>query len=154
MNKMYFSILTVTVSLMFVFTTAGRSAAAKLDESNIHISQSVNEGKVSGAKITVDTSNGGPEIVRMQADYPPDTVIQVEASLTVKEGSYKVELLNKGKASLVLTAKDGKVAKGKGKMSAIANGDVEYRVTSKNAKKAYLELSLKAVANASQAEKQ
>jgi len=150
---MYFSILTVTVSLMSVFTTAGWIAAAPLKESNIHISQSVDEGKVSAAKITVDSSNGGPEIVRMQADYPPDTVIQVEASLTVKEGSYKVELLNKGKASLVLAAKDGKVVKGKGKMSAIANGDVEYRVTAKNAKKAYLELALKAVANTSQAEK-
>jgi hypothetical protein len=153
MNKRCFSILTVTVFLMLVLTTEGWSAPEALNESNIHISQSVNEGRVSAAKITVDSSNGGPEIVKMQADYPAGTVILVEATLTVKEGYYKVELLNKGKTSLVLAAKDGKVVKGKGRMSATANGDVEYRVTSRKAKKAYLELSLKPVSNSSQADR-
>jgi hypothetical protein len=152
MNKRYFPILTVVVSLMLVLVANGWRAAETLNESNIQISQSVEEGKVSAARITVDSSNGGPAIINMQADYPADTVLQVEASLTVKTGYYKVELLNKGKPSLVLEARDGKVVKGKGRMSATANGDVEYRVTSRNAKEAYLELLLKPVSNSAQEE--
>lgn len=152
MNKRCFPVLTLVVFLMLVLITNGWSAAETLNESNLQISQSVKEDKVSAARITVDSSNGGPSIINMQADYPADTVLQVEASLMLKTGYYKVELLNKGKTSLVLETRDGKVVKGKGRMSATANGNVEYRVTSRNAKEVYLELSLKPASNSAQEE--
>lgn len=152
MNKRHFSLVVVTVFSMLVLATIGWSASEPLKESNIKISQSVKDGKVSAAKITVESSNGGPAIVKMQADYPAQTVLQVEASLTVEEGYYKVELLNNAKPSLILEAKNVKGVKGKGRMSATADGDVEYRVTSRNARNSCLELSLTPVSNSAQAE--
>ena len=145
MKRRHAIMVAVILASLLALTVNGWCAQEPLKESNIKTTQSVEGGKVCGAKITVESSNGGPGIVKMQADYQPGTILLATASLTVEKGYYKVELLNNGKTSLVMEAKDGKIIKGTGRMSANTDGDVVYRVTSKNAKNSCLELSLKPV---------
>ncbi|HET6420734.1 MAG TPA: hypothetical protein VFG19_11290 [Geobacteraceae bacterium] len=148
MKFRYFGVFEVIVYSMLALATTCWSATKPLTENSVETSQSVKDGKVSAARITVESSNGGPEIIKMRTDYPARAVLQVEASLTVKEGYYKVELLNSGKPSLVLEAKDGKTVRVKGRMSVTSGGDVEYRVTSRNARNSCLELSFTPVSKA------
>ena len=129
--------------LAFVFLIAALcpvGEASVLVENGTLVKARVAEGKITQALITV-TADGGPKLNTLQVDYPELSILAVTASLSVKKGSYKVELLENGRTSLTLNADGRKTAKGSGSLSVNATGEVQYRVLAKNAKDVVFELS-------------
>ncbi len=115
--------------------------AAELKENGLQVNPAVSGGKIAALKVTIKTANGGPKVNALQLDYPDSTILITTASLTVKKGLYKIELLEKGQPSLTLTAQAGKTVKGNGRLSVNAGGTVQYRVTAKKAKDVAFDLS-------------
>jgi biopolymer transport protein ExbD len=120
--------------------------AAALKEQNLNVKKSVSEDKVITIKITVKASNGGPAVNSLPVDYPEGTILMVTASLTLKKGFYKVELLNKDKTSMTITAENGKTDKDSGEVSVDETGSIRYRVTAKKANSVVFDLSFIPVA--------
>lgn len=138
----------VGVLLSIVFSTS--CPAAEYEEKGLQVIPLVSGGKIAGAKIILIAANGGPKINILQLNYPGSTVLMTSASLTVKKGFYKIEMLEKDKPSLTLTAQDGKTVKGNGRLSVSASSALQYRVTAKKAKYVVFNLSFSPVPDESQ----
>jgi hypothetical protein len=108
--------------------------ATKLQEQGLQINTSMAEGKVSGAKATINAAHGGPKIHSLKVAYPAATILTATLSINNKKGYYRIELLENGKPTLNLAAKDGKAVQGSGRISVNKHGEVEYRVTALKAK--------------------
>jgi hypothetical protein len=115
--------------------------AATLKENGMLVKAVAAEGKITQALVTVKTANGGPKMNNLQVDYPGSTILSVTASLSVKKGSYKVELLENGRTSFTLRADGRKTVKGSGKMTVNDVGSVQYRVLARQARGVVLDLS-------------
>jgi hypothetical protein len=120
------------ILLFIVFSSA--CLAAKYEEDGLQVTSLVSGGKIAGVKVMINAANGGPKINVLQLNYPYPTVLMTTASLTVKKGFYKIELLEKDKPSLTLTSQDGKTVKGDDRLSVSASSALQYRVTAKKAK--------------------
>jgi hypothetical protein len=120
--------------------------ATKLQENGLQINTSMADGKVSGAKATINAANGGPKIHSLKVAYPAFTILTANVSLNNKKGYYRLELLEKGKVTLSLVAKDGKAVQGSGRISVNKHGEVEYRVTAIKAKGVAYEMAFGSLA--------
>jgi hypothetical protein len=130
------------LAVIFLFTIFGSAClAAELKEKGLQVTPSLSGGKIAGVKVTINAANGGPKVNVLQLNYPGSTVLITTASLTAKKGFYKIELLEADKPSLTLATQGGKTVKGNGRLSVLASGAVQYRVTAKKAKKVVLNLS-------------
>ncbi|MGV8058131.1 MAG: hypothetical protein AB2L12_08935 [Smithellaceae bacterium] len=129
-------------AFVFIFSSS-LCLAAELEEKGLQVDRSLTGGKVTLVKVIINAAEGGPKVSTLQLDYPASTILITSATLTVKKGSYKVELLENDKASLTLTAKAGKTVKGDCRLSVDAQGAVQYRVTAKKAKDVAFDLSFK-----------
>jgi hypothetical protein len=115
--------------------------AADLAESGVQVKALAAEGETTQARVTVKKANGGPKVNTLQVDYPGSTILSTTASLSVKKGFYKIELLENGRTSLILKAQGRKTVQGSGRLSVNAAGLVQFRVLAKNAKDVVLQLS-------------
>jgi hypothetical protein len=109
-------------------------AAARLQEKGFESADAIKDGKIVAIKILIDSANGGPATRYLKVERPESTILKATVSLAVKNGSYKIELLENNKPSLTLTAKGGKRVTGSGSMTVNADGRIQYRVTAKKAK--------------------
>jgi hypothetical protein len=132
------------IFLLNVFSSV--CLAAELKEKGLKVIPLVSGGKITGAKVMINAANGGPKINVLQLNYPYPTVLITTASLTVKKGFYKIELLEKDKPSLTLAAQAGQTVKGNDRLSVSSSGAVQYRVTAKKAKNVVFNLSFSPVA--------
>ncbi len=132
-------IFPASILLFAVFSSV--CLAAELEQKGRQIIPSVSGGKIAGVKVMINAANGGPKIDTLQLNYPDSTILTANASLAVKKGFYKIELLEKGKPSLTLAVQDGKTVKGNGRLSVSDGGAVQYRVTAKKAKSVVFDLS-------------
>ena len=132
------------ILLSIVFSSA--CLAAELEEKGQQVNPSVSGGKITLVKVIINAANGGPQANTLQLDYPDATILITAASLTVKKGFCKVELLEKGKPSLTLTAQGKKTVKGNGRLSVSGGGSVQYRVIAKKAKDVVFNLSFSPLA--------
>ena len=126
-------ILPVVILLLPGFCTLC-GAATKLQEKGLQINTTMTGSKVSGAKATINSAHGGPKIHSLKVAYPAFTILTANVSLNNKKGYYQLELLEKGKPTLNLIAKDGKAVQGSGRVSVNKHGEVEYRVKAIKAK--------------------
>jgi hypothetical protein len=108
--------------------------AETLKESGLKITPVVKDEKVTEIKVTVRAANGGPTINSLKVDQAESTTLMATVSLTAKSGLYKVELLDHGKPTLVLTAKGGQTLSGAGSVSVNEEGSMQYRVLARKAK--------------------
>lgn len=115
--------------------------AAEPEEKGLSVSPSVSRDKIILVKVVIDSANGGPKLNTLQLDYPRSTVLITSASLTVKKGSCKIELLENNKPVLTLSSKEGKTVKTGGRMTMDEEGALQYRVTAKKAKNIAFDLS-------------
>jgi hypothetical protein len=120
--------------------------ATKLQEKGLQINTSMTGGKVSGAKATIDAAHGGPKIYSLKVAYPAATILTATVSLNNNKGYYRIELLEKGKVTLNLAAKDGKAVQGSGRISVNKHGEVQYRVTALKAKGVTYEMAFASLA--------
>jgi hypothetical protein len=134
----------VALCLCVVFNSV--SAAAVLKEQNLKIKTSAAEDKIFQARITIKESNGGPAVNSLRINYPPSTRLMVTASLALQKGSYKVEIMDKGKTMITVTAENGKTVKDSGEFTVDETGSMQYRVTAKKANNVVFDLSFIPVA--------
>jgi hypothetical protein len=78
----------------------------------------------------------------LDCGYPGGTVLEVEGSLTVGSGSYKVEFKHQGQVSLKLEAKDGSNSEGQGLVTVGAQGKLTYEVTAGQAQNVVMSLKV------------
>jgi hypothetical protein len=142
-------LLPAIIFLLTVFCSV--CGATKLQEKGLQINTSLTDGKVSGARATVDRAHGGPKIYSLKVEYPAATILTANVSLTNKAGYYRIELLEKGKPTLSLVAKDGKSVQGSGRISVNDKGEVQYRVTAIKAKGIVYEIAFSGLAGNSDA---
>ena len=116
-------------------------SAAAFKESGLKVIPVVKSGKIAEIKVSVDAAHGGQNINSLKVDQPEFTVLMATVSLSAKSGLYKIELLDNGKPTLTLTAKDGKTVKGGGRVSVDYDGAIQYFVTAKKAKNIILNFS-------------
>lgn len=101
-------------------------------------------GALTGGTHQVRESDGGPAGSSLRdVGYPPNSVIEIEVTLTVEKGSYKVEFQNQGTTSLLLEAENGSSAEAKGLVSIDARGNLPYSVTSKQAENALMTIKVR-----------
>jgi hypothetical protein len=136
-------ILLQIIILSIVFSST--CSAAKYVEDGLQTIPFLTEGKITGVKIILKAAKGGSKINILQLNYPSSTVLITNASLTVKKGLYKIELLDMGKPSLTLSSQGGKTVTGDGRLTVNASGAAQYRVTAKKAKDIVLNLSFSPV---------
>lgn len=134
-------IKSVVVLILSLIVFSSTCFAAKYAEKGLQAIPFVTGGKITGVKVILKAANGGSKINILQLNYPGSTVLLTKASLTVKKGYYKIELLDLDKTSLTLTSRGGKTATGDGRLTVNASGAAKYRVTAKKAKDIVLNLS-------------
>jgi hypothetical protein len=78
----------------------------------------------------------------LDCGYPGGTVLEVEGSLTVGSGSYKVEFKNQGQVSLKLEAEDGSNSEGQALVTVGAQGELTYEVTAGQARNVVMSLKV------------
>jgi hypothetical protein len=120
--------------------------AVPLKETGFKINRTVEDGTLTAAEVIIKASNGGPMVNSIKTDYPPSTILMVTASLTIQDGFYQVELFNKDKKPLKLTAKIGKTVKDSSEITVDKSGSIRYRVLAKKANNIVLNLSFNPVA--------
>lgn len=135
----YFIKFEVVFLLVILFPFIGM--AAEMEEKGLRVSPPLSREKVTQVKIMIDSADGGPKVHTLQLGYPASTVLVTAASLTVKKGSYKIELLGNDKPAVTLSAQNGKTVKAEGRLNVSAEGAVQYRVTAKKAKGVAFDLS-------------
>jgi hypothetical protein len=84
-----------------------------------------------GGDVTVKISRArGTAEQSIEAVGKADLVLEVDVTLAVGKGTYKIELLGKdNQGTLALEARDGKTVSGHGQMVTNSFGDASYRVT-------------------------
>lgn len=128
--------------VIFVFNVfSSVCLAAELKENGRQVYPVIYEGKITGVKIVVNEANGGPKINTLPLIYPASTILITKVSLTAKKGLYKIELLEKGNASLTLASRGGEKVVGSGRLGVNADGSVHYRVIAEKAKNVVFDLS-------------
>lgn len=134
-------VVAVGVFVLVALIFNSESAAAALKEKNLKIKKTEADGRIVGATVTIQEADGGPIINKFQTKYPAATVLKVTASLNVKNGFYRVQLLNNGKTSLTLSAEKGKSDSGLTELGVDENGSISYKVLAKKAGNVVLNLS-------------
>lgn len=113
---------------------SGQLGRLVFSESGFNVTQRYAAGGgLSEASISAKTSSGAATSTNLQAGYPPLTVLEVEVTLTVAKGMYKVEFKNNGETTLALEAANGSEAEGKGLATVDAQGNLPYEVTAADA---------------------
>lgn len=86
---------------------------------------------MSGGSETAEISKAnGTSEKSIEVDGSEDTLLEVDVTLAVGKGSYKIELLGQdGQVTLALEASDGQTVSGHGQMVTDAFGEASYRVT-------------------------
>ena len=88
-----------------------------------------------GGDLTVEISRAnGTATQKIEAAGDPDLEMEVDVTLAVGKGSYKIELLGKdNQVTLALEARDGETVSGHGQMVTDSFGEAGYRVTAQDA---------------------
>ena len=88
-----------------------------------------------GGDVTVEISKAnGTAKQNIEAAGDPGLEMEVDVTLAVGKGSYKIELLGKDKqVTLALEARDGETVSGHGQMVTDLIGEASYRVTAVDA---------------------
>jgi hypothetical protein len=88
-----------------------------------------------GGDVTVEISKAnGTAKQNIEDAGNPDVELEVDVTLAVGKGSYRIELLGKDdQVTLALEARDGETVSGHGQMVADSFGDASYRVTAVDA---------------------
>lgn len=111
------------------------------------INQSLNfnsSGALTGVTHQVAESDGGPVDSNFgDVGYPPNSVIEIEATLTVEKGSYKMEFQKQGETTLTLEAENGSSAEGTALVSIDSMGNLPYTVASSQAENVVLTLKVR-----------
>jgi hypothetical protein len=132
------------IMMMVIFLLSGMMSsglAATLHEKNLTFANAIKDGKATSIA-TIKEANGGPEIKAWKVKQPKVT-IPVTVSLSVKQGSYKIEFFDDDNVSLVLTStsKNGEKVSDSGPVTVNDNGEIKYRVTAKKASGVTITLS-------------
>lgn len=135
----YFIKFGVLFLLIILFPFIGK--AAEMEENGLRVSPPLSRDKITHVQVMIDSADGGPKVKTLQLGYSASTVLVTAASLTVKKGSYKIELLGNDQPAVTLSAQNGKTVKAAGRMNVSAEGAVQYRVTAKKAKGIAFDLS-------------
>jgi ABC-type enterochelin transport system substrate-binding protein len=99
-------------------------------------SKTTSHQNMAGGDVTVEISkaNGTIEKDIEGVAANPDTELEVDVTLAVGKGTYKIELLGKDKqVTITLEARDGETVSGHGQMVTDSFGDASYRVTAVDA---------------------
>jgi archaellin len=89
--------------------------------------QSMGRGDVT---VEISRANGTAEQKIEGLEANPDTEMEVDVTLAVGKGTYKIELPGKDdRVTLALEARDGETVSGHGQMVTDSFGDAGYRVT-------------------------
>jgi hypothetical protein len=88
-----------------------------------------------GGEVTVGISKAnGAATQKIEDAGGPGDELEVDVTLAVGKGSYKIELLGKDdQVTLALEARDGETVEGHGRMLTDSFGEASYRVTAANA---------------------
>ena len=88
-----------------------------------------------GGDMTVGIDKANGTIVQdMELEGHPNVTLEVDVTLAVGKGSYKIELLGKDQeVTLSLEARDGQTVNGHGQMVTDSFGEASYRVTAVDA---------------------
>jgi archaellin len=88
-----------------------------------------------GGNVTVEISKAnGTAKQNIEDAGNPDVEMEVDVTLAVGKGSYKIELLGKDdQVTLALEARDGETVSGHGQMVTDSFGEASYRVTAVDA---------------------
>lgn len=78
----------------------------------------------------------------LECGYPAGTILEVEGSLTVTSGAYRVEFKDQGQASLVLEAENGSILEGKGRATVSPQGKLIYELTARQAQNVVMNLKI------------
>jgi hypothetical protein len=131
--------------IFFVLAFSTIAEAAKLRESGMQLTPSMEGDKVTSAAITIESASGGPTTNSLKVGYPKATVLKASVSVTNKSGIYRITFIEKGKKKLSLSAKNGKSAKGSVLVTVNAAGAIQYSVTAIKAKNIDLNISFSPV---------
>ena len=88
-----------------------------------------------GGDVTVEISKAsGTTKEKIEVAQAADLEMEVDVTLAVGKGSYKIELLGKdNQVTLALEARDGETVSGHGQMVTDSFGEASYRVTAVDA---------------------
>jgi len=86
---------------------------------------------MSGGNVIVEISKANGSIEKdIEVEGSADLEMEVDVTLAVGKGSYKIELLGQdGQVTLALEARDGQTVTGRGQMVTDSFGEASYRVT-------------------------
>jgi hypothetical protein len=86
---------------------------------------------MSGGNVTAEISKANGTTIRdIEVTGTADLVMEVDVTLSVGKGSYKIELLGEDdQVTLTLEARDGETVSGHGQMVPDSFGEARYRVT-------------------------
>ena len=90
---------------------------------------------MNGGNVTVEISKAsGTTEKDIEVGGSADQVMEVDVTLAVGKGTYKIELLGKdSQVTLALEARDGETVSGQGQMVTDSFGQASYRVTALDA---------------------
>jgi hypothetical protein len=114
-----------------VFSEKGLSQQIKYDSN----------GALKECSTTIRESNGGPISNTIKdVGFSPLTVLELEVSLKVAKGSYKIEFQKNDETTLVLEASDGTNTDGVASVSVDSMGHLSYIVTAEQAENVELHI--------------
>lgn len=142
MKNIFRSIIILFTAIILSLLYIPFCMAMNLQENNFQLLEVTKNGITAEVIATAESANGGPQIKLLKVDYPKSLNLQIKASLWVTKGSYKIELLDKGKPTLILTSRKGQSVNGSGSVNVDADGFIQYRVTAKKAGDIVLGFSL------------
>ncbi|MDR1110036.1 MAG: hypothetical protein LBP92_04900 [Deltaproteobacteria bacterium] len=106
-----------------VFSASGGSIQQSFDS----------DGHVAATQIRAASSNGATVISNLKTGYPAMTEVEVEATMSVAQGTYRVAFMHKGQKSLELSAQDGSSDQGRGLATVDSDGNLPYAVEAEQA---------------------
>lgn len=134
-------LIKLLILLLIVFSAPTPGQAAETDNKDSRDGTLVSRDKITHVKIMIDAVEGGSKINTLPLNYPPATVIVTNVSLTVKKGSYKIELMENEKPVITLASQEGKTVSASGRLNMSEDGTLQYKVTAKKAKGILCDLS-------------